>query len=93
MNLLIFIVVQKVKRVLKVCNEKINYHSFITSLQNEECNNALLEVFNKINLDKIYDVIENTPLISDIRKRFYKEILTMRYEMILKVVYDKLTDK
>ena len=34
---------------------------------------------------------DETPYISEIRKKFYKKILKMRYEMILKVCYEELT--
>ena len=35
--------------------------------------------------------IDNTPYISDIRKQFYKKILKLRYDEILKVNYNKLS--
>lgn len=41
-------------------------------------------------MERINKIIEETPLISNIRKEFYKKIIDMRYEKILKVNYDKL---
>ena len=41
-------------------------------------------------MEKINKIIDAIPLISNIRKEFYKKIIDMRYEKILKVNYDKL---
>lgn len=68
---------------LKINDKKINYYDFITSLKNEECNIALKEIYSKINLNAIYNIIEDTPGISNVRKNFYKTILEMRYTLIL----------
>ena len=76
---------------LKYNDKKINYFTFISSLNNEECNRALLKMYPKIDMEKIYKIIDETPYISEIRKKFYKKILKMRYEMILKVCYEELT--
>lgn len=75
---------------LKVDDKKINYYEYISSLQNEECNKALIRIVPKINMKKINEIIENTPYISEIRKEFYKKILNIRYEKILKANYEKL---
>lgn len=75
---------------LKVNNKKINYFEFISKLENEDCNKALLRIYPKIDFEKINNVIDETPAISDIRKDFYKKIIKLRYEKILKWSYDKL---
>lgn len=75
---------------LKIDDKKINYYDYISSLKNKECNEALLRIFPKIDINKINNVIDNTPLISNIRKEFYKEILQYRYEKIVKDTYKKL---
>lgn len=79
--------------VLKVKDKKINYFEYISSLEDEECNQALLRILPKIDLEKIKKIIYDTPFISDIRKEFYIKIITLRYEKILKYSYDKLTEK
>ena len=48
-------------------------------------------MYPKIDMEKIYRIIDETPYISEIRKKFYKKILKMRYEMILKLSYEELT--
>ena len=75
---------------LKENNKKINYFEYVSSLENEECNNALLRIYPRINMNKIYEIIDKTPYISEIRKEFYKKILGLRYEKILKFSYENL---
>lgn len=77
---------------LKIDNKKINYYECISSLKDKDCNEALLRMFPKIDMNKINNVIDNTPLISNVRKEFYKEILQNRYEKILKESYKKLLE-
>lgn len=75
---------------LKIDDKKINYFEYISSLENEECNDALFRIFPKIELEKINKIIDETPFISNVRKEFYKKIIQMRYEKILKYSYEKL---
>ena len=77
---------------LKENNKKINYFDYISSLQNEDCNQALKRIFPRIDLKKINTIITETPFISDIRKQFDQEIIKLRYEKILKYSYDKLIE-
>lgn len=69
---------------------KIKYFEFITGLKNEDCNKALMRVYSKINLSKIFDLIDNIDIISQIRKDFYKKVINDKYEQILTVAYKKL---
>ena len=74
---------------LIIDDKKINYFDFISNLKNEDCNNALSRIFPKIDLEKINKIINETECISEIRKDFYKKIIQMRYEKILKYSYEK----
>ena len=76
---------------LKENNKKINYMTFIKSRKNNECNEALRRMFNKIDIEKIDNFINDISCISDVRKDFYKKIISMRYD-ILKKVYNELND-
>ena len=78
---------------LKINDKKINYFKFISSLENKDCNEALLRIFPNINMDSIYKIIDETEVISDIRKGFYKKILKLRYDNILKQNYERLKKK
>ena len=72
---------------------RINYYEFISSLKNNDCNEALKRIIPKININKIEEEIDNMPIISDIRKKFYKELIKCRYEIILMNTYKKIKKK
>lgn len=72
---------------------KIKYFEFITSLKNEDCNNALIRMYDKINLNKIDKLINEIDIISNIRKEFYKKVIDGKYKKILTVAYKKLNKK
>lgn len=46
-----------------------------------------------IDLNKINNIIEQTPEISEIRKEFYKKIIKERYEKILLKTYTKIKER
>lgn len=74
---------------LKINDKKINYFEYINGLENKECKDALFRIFPKIKIQEINEIIDETPSISNIRKEFYKKIIQMRYEKILKCSYFK----
>ena len=78
---------------LKENEKKINYFKYISSLENEDCNKALATMTPLVDIDKINEVINKTPEISEIRKEFYKKIIKFRHEKILKYSYNKLIKK
>lgn len=63
--------------------KRINYHKFISSLENEGCNRALKRILPRIDLKKIAGIIEAAPAISELQKEFYKTMLAARKERIL----------
>ncbi len=69
---------------------KIKYSEFITSLKNGDCNNALIRMYDKINLDKIFKLIDEIDIISNIRKEFYCKVIEGKYKEILTVAYKRL---
>jgi hypothetical protein len=64
-------------------HSRINYTEFYQKELSEPLKKALFEILPKVNFDKINKIIEDTPYISDKRKNFYKQILSIRYEKIL----------
>ena len=74
---------------IKDNGKKINYMTFISKMKNNECNDAIIRIFKKINIEKIKDFIDNIECISISRKNFYKKILNLRYN-IIKDTYKKL---
>ena len=54
--------------------QKINYYDFIYSGKNQDCNAALKRILPRIDMNKIDLLIDETPLISDLQKRFYQTL-------------------
>lgn len=74
---------------LKENGKKINYMTYIKQVKNEECNKAIKRLFLNIKMNEINNFTDNVECISNIRKDFYKKIITKRYE-ILKDVYERI---
>ena len=69
-------------------------------IKNFECNKALLRIVPKIDLSKIYNIINEIPneyegikVISDIRKKYYFDCIKYRYENSLYKTYLRLLEK
>ena len=75
---------------MKKNGEKLSYVTFINSMENEDLNEAIKRIFPKIDMSKISQVIDETPMVSDIRKTFLKSMLHERYERILVPAYEKI---
>ena len=71
---------------IKEDGKKINYMSYIKSLKNAECTNAVKRLIPNIDINKIIEFIDNISCISNIRKNFYKKILMLRYDIIKSIV-------
>ena len=76
---------------IKLDGNKSSYFEVISSLRFIEINKALEKIYPLINLDKIYSLIDDIDVISDIHKLFYKTMIKHRYEKIIKFSYEKLT--
>ncbi len=67
--------------------EKISYYSFLSDRQTLSeypiLRDSLFDLESKISLNKVYDVVRNTPQLSPVRASFYLTILRERYEKIL----------
>ena len=74
---------------LKENGKKINYMAYIKKMENSECNEAIKDVFNKKEIEKIMDFIDDIACISKTRKEFYKAIINQRYK-IIEEIYTKL---
>ena len=75
---------------VKLNGKKSSYFDVINSLQFNECNDALQYVMAKLDMSKVEELIDETPLISDIQKRFYKHMINARYNEILLKSFKKL---
>ena len=75
---------------LKEDGKKINYMVYIRSMKNDNCNDAVKEIFLQININQIKEFIDEISYISEERKAFYLNIIEQRYN-IIKTVYKSLT--
>jgi hypothetical protein len=76
--------------VIRYKKEKINYCKLISSLEFEECNNALERIVPRISLEKINDIINSVSFIDDRQKSYYKMVIANRKELILDNSLEKL---
>ncbi|MGO5051002.1 HipA domain-containing protein [Lachnospiraceae bacterium LCP25S3_G4] len=63
--------------------KKISYFDIISSLKNEACNQALKRIAERIDMDKIGRMIEETPFITEVQKDFYKVMIFERKAKII----------
>lgn len=75
---------------LKVNNDKLNFYKFLTETDNTDCLRSIERMFPKIDLQRIGAIIDNTPIISDIRKEFYKTYISERYKKIIVPAYEHM---
>ena len=73
--------------------EKASYMGYIASLENQDCTDALLRIVPRIDINKIGEIIDGIDSLSDIRKTFYKTILSERFERILLPPYRKVIEQ
>ena len=73
--------------------KKINYFKFLSEGKFPDCNKALKRIASRIDIKKIYEIIDNTPTITELQKEFYKAMLTARKEHILDFSLNKLNEK
>ena len=69
--------------------KKINYMSYIKNRKNNDVNDAIVRIFKNIKLDEINNFIDEISCMSNVRKDFYKWIISYRYD-ILKEVYNDI---
>ena len=77
---------------LKIENKKIHYFEFMKSRKCIECNEAIVRVFPRIDLNAIIDFISNVEGMSEVRKKFYIDVLNSRYQ-VLGSVYKSIKEK
>lgn len=78
---------------IKVDGQKIRYFDFISSLKCEDCNEALKRILPNIDMEKIYQIVNETPFLSELQISFYKTMLKERKERILDFSYQKLLNR
>ena len=77
--------------------KKINPLKYIESKLDKDCNDALIRIYPKIDLDKIKNIIDSIPekyndlhVMSKYQKELYYKVLEYRYNYVFKPTYEKL---
>lgn len=78
---------------ITISGKKIKYFDFISSLQNDGCNQALKRILPRINMANIQQIVEDTPFLSDLQRRFYLTMLAERKRLILDFSLEALEKK
>ena len=74
---------------IKKNGKNINYYSYLENTEDKNMLLAIKKIVPMINIEEITKMIMKEKDISDIRKRFYCEVLKIKYETLLKPVYEK----
>ena len=72
---------------------KVGYYDMMASNYDSDCTSAVKRMVPRINIDAIHRIIDNTPLISETRKEFYKKYIDYRKKLILDRAYDRCVTK
>jgi len=75
---------------VRLAGKKSSYYDVISSLDFSECKEALMRVYERIDMERIKALIDETPLISEVQRAFYMHMLRERFEKIIKASYEKL---
>lgn len=76
--------------IIRENDQKINYFDFISSLKNKECTMALKRIAPRIDLNKINRMIDETPYIEPVQKKFYQRMLKERKSKIIDFSLNKV---
>ncbi len=76
---------------IKLGGKKVNYYDFLMSGEYADCNEAIVRIVPKIDMEQIEQFIDETPYISDLQKDFYKAYLDARYEKIMMPAYKRIS--
>ena len=74
---------------IKLNDKKSSYFEVISSLKFNEINKSLLNIYPKIDLERINSLFDSLN-ISNIHKQFYKRMIEERFNKIIKYSYEKL---
>lgn len=75
---------------IKENGQKINYFRFISSLKDPSCCEAVKRIVPSIDMDRIHDLIYETPMLSEVQRLFYYSVLKERKERILDYSLQKI---
>ncbi len=68
---------------IKLGDKKINYYDFLMRGEFTECNEALIRIGNRIDMNAICGFIDDTPYLTDLQRKFYKKYLDERVNKLI----------
>lgn len=68
-------------------NGKVGYYDMMASNFDQECTSSVKRMVPRINMKAIEKIIDETPLITDVRKDFYKKYINLRKQLIVNRAY------
>lgn len=74
---------------IKEQDVKINYVRFLMSTEDKDCIVSLQNIGQRINMQEIKTIIDKTPYISDIHKKFLGTMIEKRNELIIKPALER----
>ena len=72
---------------LKYKDRKINYYDFLIAAENKDCNEALLRMMPRIDVNAICAFICEVPYLTELQRDFYTAYLKARYDLLIAPVY------
>ena len=78
---------------VKLDGQKINYYDFLMSGEYDDCDEAIVRIVPRIDMEKIEQLINETPYITDLQKDFYKAYINARYKKILLPAYEQVSSQ
>lgn len=78
---------------IKVDGRKINYYDFLQAAENQDCNDAVMRMVPRINMDEICAFIEEVPFLDATQKKFYQVYLVARHQRIIEPAYVHLLEQ
>ena len=66
---------------------KVGYYDMMSSNFDPKCTAAVKRMVPKIQMEKIYQIIDESPLISNLQKEFYKKYVNLRKKLIIDRAY------
>lgn len=75
---------------IRLHGRKSSYYDVISSLEFGECNRALREVVELMDMEAVRQLVGSVPNISNRRKEFYRHMIDARYRGILEAPYSEL---
>lgn len=70
--------------------KKISYFEYISSLKDPDCSAALKRVSARLDMDRVNEIIAQTPALAPIQREFYSVMLSERKEKILDYSLEQL---